>query len=246
MNQSRPDGTEQRTTYQEASSEGRVADDGNAQLSARRRNAVLEDLERPQRELDLDGRDGVHSVRLADRSSTDLRQADALDLARLDILCDIANGLLKRHRQINTCYPPSVLIHVINHKLIIHTTLKQIQLLLPIQHPQRLLHRPLNPRLTPIRGQLARHTPALDGQHHFLRVFRVLGEVLIEQVQRVALGCAVDFAAVPGIGAQGERGAHCLEGLLLRGGAHAPCQACEGCELEGWGVGGKDHVPIRP
>ena len=68
---------------EQPASEWRVRDDGDAKFARGaqdvRRGAL--DVEREERVLDLDGRDGVHGVRAADRRRRALRQAEVAHLA---------------------------------------------------------------------------------------------------------------------------------------------------------------------
>lgn len=100
---------------------------------------------------------------------------------------------------------------------ILPRTLKNINLLLPIQHPQTLIHRAPNVLLRSIRKQLSRFQPTLDTQHHLVRLLGVLRKIGMQEMQRVEVGGTVEFTGVPEVGAMGESCVEGFEALGLRG-----------------------------
>lgn len=66
---------------QHAAAQRAVGDDGDAEVGARRGDAVAQDVGRPQAELDFDGGDGVDGRGAADRGGFHFREADGADLA---------------------------------------------------------------------------------------------------------------------------------------------------------------------
>jgi hypothetical protein len=67
---------------------------------------------------------------------------------------------------------------------------------------------------------------ALDAEDHLVGVLGVLGEVGLQEGQGVALGRAVELAAVSEVHALVKGRTHGLEGLLLRNGVRTPGEAC--------------------
>jgi len=108
------------------------------------------------------------------------------------------------------------------------TTLKQVKEFLAIQHAQALVDTALDTLFAAIRLHLDRHNASLDRKHDLLCILGVLGKVLIEQVERVALGATVQLAAIPVVRAESKRSTHRLDALGLWRRALAPCEAFEG------------------
>lgn len=65
--------------------------------------AVVQRIRGKQAQLDLNPRDRVHGMGLADRVGADLAQADAADLALLDQLGQCSDGGLDGNLRINPC-----------------------------------------------------------------------------------------------------------------------------------------------
>jgi hypothetical protein len=93
-------------------------------------------------------------------------------------------------------------------------TLKDIDLLLAIQQTQALIHAATNVLLRSIGSELAGLQATFDAQHHLVGILRILGEVLVQQVERIVLRCAVQLAAVPKVCAQLQRRVKGLKALL--------------------------------
>lgn len=137
-----------------------------------------------------------------DRRGRDLAQADAAQLAPVDVLLHGCEGVLHRH--------PGVAAGA----------LEDVETLAPAQLRQDVVDAPPDALGRPVWA--CGTGGALDAEHHLVRVLRVLGEVALEQNERVVRRRAVDLAAVPEVAPVVESGAHRREGLLLRRRGGAP------------------------
>lgn len=195
---------------QGSSTEGAVGDDRDAQPRACLGHAVPQDVRAAKEtDLDLDGGDGVHRVRAFDRARLDLGQSDAANLAFLDELGEVADGVLDGHVRVDA------------------RTLEDVDLFGPVEDLEAVLDRPPDVLPRPVRFDGAGLAAPLDAEHDSVRVIGVQGEVLLEQVARVAPRRAVDLAAVPEIRPQVERLGHGLVALFRRLGRRTPRQAHE-------------------
>lgn len=104
-------------------------------------------------------------------------------------------------------------------------TLEDIDFLRPVQQTHTVVHTATNVLLRPIRHKLANLQPALNAEDHLVRVLGVLSEVLVQQVQRVVVRCAVQFATVPEVGAQLEGLVQGFKAHFLRRGLAVPCHS---------------------
>jgi hypothetical protein len=146
---------------------------------------------------------------LADTLRTDLAQTDAAELSCLDILGDEADGVFNGHIEIDA------------------RAFEEVEKLLAVQQAQCLIDAPLYVLLAATDPHLPRHHAALDGKDHFVSIFGILGEVLVEQMSRVALRRPVELAAVPVVRAVLERSLHSFDALRRGWWALAPCHSCD-------------------
>jgi len=211
---------------QHAAAQRRVGHDGDAQLGAGLGDAVVQDVGRPERQLDLDGGDGVDlvpvvvsnagclavnrgkNVRPSDGLRVDLAQPDGLDLALAHQLRQDGHRLLD------------------GGVGVLPRALEDVDALGAAQHAQALVDAAADVGLGAVGRELAALEAALDAEHHLVRPVGVPREVVVQQVHRVALGRAVQLARVPEVGAQRERRVEALEARLLGRRVGVPCHAC--------------------
>ena len=141
-------------------------------LTARVRDTVVKRVGREQAQLDLDSRDGVYRMGLADGVCADLTQADAANLALLD---QFSQGL-DRGLDGNVGVAPR--------------TFKDVDCLSASQH----LDCPLDRRADTFWGAVGPRLHvegAFDAEHDLAGIFGILFKVVFDQMQRVCLGRAV-------------------------------------------------------
>lgn len=92
---------------------------------------------------------------------------------------------------------------------------ENVKLLLAIKQTQTLVHATTDILFRAIRGKLALLQATLDTENDLVCILGVLGEVLVEQVQRVVICSAVQLAGVPEVGTQFQGSVECLEAHLL-------------------------------
>jgi hypothetical protein len=80
------------------------------------------------------------------------------------------------------------------------STLKNIEFLLAIQQAQTLVHAAADICFRAIRDQHAGLQATFDAENDLVGILGVLGEILVQQVQRVVLWCAVQLTTVPEVG----------------------------------------------
>lgn len=115
----------------------------------------------------------MYFVRPANGVRIDLRQTDASQLASLHVLRDIANRVLDRGIGIYT------------------GALEQVKRLFAVQHPQTFIYASSNVLLATVWHHSTFNKTAFDGKHNLLGIFGIFREVLIEEMERIALWCAV-------------------------------------------------------
>ena len=145
---------------------------GPRTLMARVRDTVIKRVGREQAQLDLDSRDGMYCMGLADGVCADLTQADAANLAILD---QFSQGL-DRGLDGNVGVAPR--------------TFEEIDCLSASQH----FDRPLDGRANTFWGAVGPRlhvVGAFDAEHDLAGIFGILFEVVFDQMQRVCLGRAV-------------------------------------------------------
>lgn len=92
---------------------------------------------------------------------------------------------------------------------------ENVELLLAIKQTQTFVHATTDVLFRAIRDKLTLLQATLDTENNLVCVLRVLGEVLVEQVQRVVLRSAVQLATVPEVGTQFQGSVKCLKAHLM-------------------------------
>lgn len=146
-------------------------------------------------------------VRSTDRLRIDFTESDAANLALLHVFRQDLDGVL--HGEVR----------------VLARTLEDIHLLLSIQQMESIVHAASDALFRSIRDELANLEPTFDAENNLVRILRVLGEVLVQEVQGVVFGLAVQLAAVPEVGTQLQRLVQRFKAHLLRGWLGVPSHA---------------------
>jgi len=149
-------------TDQEAIAQRWVGNNGDSEFGAGFNNAVLEDVCRPEGELDLNGGNGVDLCGSPNVFSACFRQANGTNLAGLNVLRDVADCLLYWDIGINT------------------STLKNIDELLAVKDIQALLDTASYVLLITLNFHWPFLKATFDGQDNFLTVFGIICEIFVK------------------------------------------------------------------
>jgi hypothetical protein len=112
-------------------------------------------------------------IRSADCLGINLAQSNSSNLALLDILCEYLDGLLNGESRV------------------LSRTFENIKFLLAIEQTQTFVHATTDVLFRAIRGKLALLQATFDTKNDLVCVPGVLGEVLVEEMQRVVLRSAI-------------------------------------------------------
>lgn len=144
---------------EEAAAERRIGDDGDFEFRTSGRDAVVEDMVFPQRDLDLDSRDFVDLGGSPDRARADFTERDAADFTLLDELGECFDRVFDRGVWIN----PRALV--------------QIEFLVAGENPEAIVHRS-SYSLGRTIGRPIGAESAFDAQDHLVCVSGIFGEVV--------------------------------------------------------------------
>lgn len=143
----------------------------------------MQDIRAVQRELDFDTGDWVYLGSASDGLRADLGQGNSSQLASLDKLGNVRDGILNRDLLVDA------------------GALENVEGLLAVEDAQAFVDAPLDVFAAAIRLQSARLHATLDRDDYLVGVIGILGEVVSQQVQRIKLWGSVELATVPEIGA---------------------------------------------
>lgn len=188
--------------------QGGVGHQRDVQVGARRGDAVVEDVRRPETQLDLDGDDRGDAGGPADGRGRDLAQRDPPYHPLLDVLfLEVLEGDLQRGRGVDPGH------------------FEDVDAFGPGEVVEDLVDAGLDRLGSTVAHHGAPDEGALDAQHHLRGVFGVLAKVRRHHGLGVALGGAVELAGVPKVAARLERRPERFEDLGLGEGRGARWEA---------------------
>ena len=152
-----------------------LLDKGLRTLTTRVHNPVIKRIRREQTYFNLDGRDGMDGMGLANRIRTDFTQSDTADFALLDQFGQGRDRSLDRDVGVTT------------------RTLKDVDGLGAAQYLDGLLDRRADTFRATV-GPCLDIVGAFDAQYDLVGVLGILFEIVLEEMQRVRLRRAVMYA----------------------------------------------------
>lgn len=145
-------------------------------------------------------------VGFADGVGIHFAEADAANLAGLDVFCDGSDTLFDRHLRVYA------------------SAFEDVDEFLAVKEAQAIFNALLDTLSTAI-WACSHIESTLDAKNDLVFVFRVLGEIVIEELEGVGCGWAVEFGAVPKVGAVLESCFHDYHSFVVGGRVRAPGEA---------------------
>lgn len=193
-------------------------------------NTVPEDVDGEHAQLNLDGGNLCDLGSVADGLGTALREGDATDLARVDVLL---LDHTKRDLEGDVGVPPRAG--------------KGVNLFSSAELGDDVVERSSDALGCAVGRVVVEIVSPLDDEEDLVCILGVLCEVVPEQGHGVVLRCAVELGAVPQVAAVFEGSAHGLDGLVQRRRSRTPGEACglsDKMPCESSIVG--SSIPMRP